>query len=107
MHQPAKPLDSRRFSAKALQQRLRSLRTSRALTRADRRRSKVARELWAALDAEGLFEPLNREERRLWDKLVRRGQLNHWYARRLHQVNRAWMIPYLPQLLAENGKRGS
>jgi hypothetical protein len=60
---------------------------------------------WALLDQEGLFEPLNRAERRLWDKLCRRGLLNQWYARRLHQLDRGWMIPYLPELIAERATR--
>lgn len=49
----------------------------------------------AALAEDGLFEPLNRYERRLFEKLARRGRIIEWYTRRLQQVNETRLIPYL------------
>lgn len=81
--------------------RLEQAKRDRGQEKFEKRRQREARNLWAAMDRDRLFEPLNREERRMWEKLARRGQLNRWYARRLHQVDKGWMIPYLRELMAE------
>lgn len=59
---------------------------------------------FAVLADEGVFEPLNRAERRLFDKLSRAGRVQEWYVRRLVQVREQRLIPYLREFLAEPGR---
>jgi len=82
--------------------RLDGLRAKRASTKRLRKFSDEEHKLerfaavrLAALAEDGLFEPLNREERRLFEKLSRRGRIIEWYTRRLQQVGETRLIPYL------------
>lgn len=81
--------------------RLDSLRAKRASTKRLRKFSdrefaleKAATVTLAGLATDGLFEPMNRYERRMFEKLARRGRLIDWYTRRLQQVGQGSLIPY-------------
>lgn len=61
---------------------------------------KAAAVTLTGLAQDGLFEPLNRYERRMYEKLARRGRLIDWYTRRLMQVGETRLIPYLREWLS-------
>lgn len=75
-------------------------RREKHLTLTDAKLQRAARLRLTVLAEGGLFEPLNRQERRLWEKLSRRGELAQWYARRLAQVGENRLIPYVRDYLA-------
>jgi hypothetical protein len=83
---------------------LRAKRTStkrlRKFSDNEHRLEKYATVTLAGLAEDGLFEPLNREERRLFEKLARRGQLTQWYTRRLQQVGESRLIPYVREWMS-------
>ena len=92
--------------------RLDSLRAKRASTKRlrkfsddEHRLEKYATVTLAGLAEDGLFEPLNREERRMFEKLARRGQLVQWYTRRLQQVGETRLIPYVRAWMADGSRR--
>lgn len=91
--------------------RLDSLRAKRASTRRlrqfsdhEHRLEKYAAVTLAGMAEKGLFEPLNRAERRTYEKLARRGRLIEWYTRRLQQVGESRLIPYLREWMSAPAK---
>lgn len=92
-----------KYEARKARQMVDRFKEERRRTRFDKKRQKNARVAFATLNEANLFEPLNREERRLMEKLIRRGRLNQWYAWRLAQVDHHWLIPYLKEFIAAKG----